>query len=41
VTSHEVSDRQLRRQNRRVGLIIVTALIVLYLIAIVGVLVLN
>jgi hypothetical protein len=38
---HMVSDRQVRQQNRRVGLIIVAFLVLLYLIAIVGVLVLN
>jgi hypothetical protein len=36
-----ISDRELRQQNRRLGLIIVAALVLLYLIAIVGVLVLN
>jgi hypothetical protein len=36
-----VSDPEVRRQNRRVGLLIVAFLVVLYLIAIVGVLVLN
>jgi hypothetical protein len=38
---HMVSDRDIRQQNRRVGLIIVALLALLYLIAIVGVLVLN
>ena len=38
---HMVSDREIRQQNRRVGLIIVALLALLYLIAIVGVLVLN
>ncbi len=32
---------ELRQQNRRLGLIIVASLVLLYLIAIVGVLVLN
>jgi hypothetical protein len=36
-----IGHRDIRRQNRRVGLIIVASLVVLYLIAIVGVLVLN
>jgi hypothetical protein len=36
-----VRDRDVRQQNRRVGLIIVAGLVLLYLIAIVGVLVLN
>jgi hypothetical protein len=34
-------DQDLRRQNRRLGLILVTLLAVLYIIAIVGVIVLN
>ena len=38
---HMVSDRDVRQQNRRVGFIIVALLALLYLIAIVGVLVLN
>jgi hypothetical protein len=38
---HMVSERDVRQQNRRVGLIIVASLVLLYLIAIVGVLVLN
>jgi hypothetical protein len=38
---HMVSDREIRQQNRRVGFIIVALLALLYLIAIVGVLVLN
>jgi hypothetical protein len=36
-----VRDADVRQQNRRVGLIIVAALALLYVIAIVGVLVLN
>jgi hypothetical protein len=36
-----VTDRDVRQQNRRVGFIIVALLALLYLIAIVGVLVLN
>jgi hypothetical protein len=36
-----VSDRDVRQQNRRLGLIIVASIALLYLIAIVGVLVLN
>jgi hypothetical protein len=36
-----VSDRDVRQQNRRIGSIIVGSLVLLYLIAIVGVLVLN
>jgi hypothetical protein len=36
-----VSDRELRQQNRRVALIIVTCIVVLHLIAIIGVLLLN
>jgi hypothetical protein len=36
-----VSDQNLRQRNRRVGLIIAALLMLLYLIAIVGVLVLN
>jgi hypothetical protein len=36
-----VSDRDVRQQNRRVGFIIAAFLVLLYLIAIVGVLVLN
>jgi hypothetical protein len=36
-----VSDREVRQQNRRLGLLIVAALGLLYLIAIIGVLVLN
>jgi len=36
-----ISDRQLRQQNRRLGLILIASLVLLYLIAIVGVLVLN
>jgi hypothetical protein len=35
------SDGELRQQNRRLGLILVASLVLLYLIAIVGVLVLN
>jgi len=35
------SDGELRQQNRRLGLIIVASLVLLYLVAIVGVLVLN
>jgi hypothetical protein len=38
---HMVSERDVRHQNRRLGLIIVASLVLLYLIAIVGVLVLN
>jgi hypothetical protein len=34
-------DRDIRRQNRRLGLIIVASLIALYLLAIIGVVVLN
>lgn len=34
-------DGELRQQNRRLGLIIVASVVLLYLIAIVGVLVLN
>jgi hypothetical protein len=36
-----MSDRDVRQQNRRVGLIITASLVLLYLIAIIGVLVLN
>jgi hypothetical protein len=36
-----VTDRDIRRQNRCVGFIIVAFLVLLYVIAIVGVLVLN
>jgi hypothetical protein len=36
-----VHDRDVRQQNRRLGLTIVVSLVMLYLIAIVGVLVLN
>jgi len=36
-----ISDRELRQQNRRLGFIIIASLVLLYLIAIVGVLVLN
>jgi hypothetical protein len=36
-----IDHRDIQRQNRRVGLIIVASLVLLYLIAIVGVLVLN
>ncbi len=36
-----VSERDVRQQNRRVGLIIVASLVLLYLIAVVGVLLLN
>jgi hypothetical protein len=36
-----MSDRDVRQQNRRVGLIIIASLVLLYLIAIIGVLVLN
>jgi hypothetical protein len=36
-----VSDREVRQQNRRLGWLIVAALGLLYLIAIIGVLVLN
>jgi hypothetical protein len=36
-----VGERDVRQQNRRLGLIIVASLVLLYLIAIVGVLVLN
>jgi hypothetical protein len=36
-----ISDRELRQQNRRLGLILIASLVLLYLIAIVGVLVLN
>jgi hypothetical protein len=36
-----MTDREVRQQNRRVGLIIIASLVLLYLIAIVGVLVLN
>jgi hypothetical protein len=41
MTQRMVNDRGVRQQNRRVGLLIVAFLAVLYLIAIVGVLVLN
>jgi hypothetical protein len=34
-------DGEIRQQNRRLGLIIVVSVVLLYLIAIVGVLVLN
>jgi len=34
-------DKQLRRQNRRLGMILVMSLAVLYLIAIMGVIFLN
>jgi hypothetical protein len=36
-----MSDHDVRQQNRRVGLIITASLVLLYLIAIIGVLVLN
>jgi hypothetical protein len=36
-----LSERDVRQQNRRLGLIIVASLVVLYIIAIVGVVVLN
>jgi len=36
-----VSDQKLRQQNRRLGFILIASLAVLYLVAIVGVLVLN
>jgi hypothetical protein len=36
-----VRDRDVRQQNRRVGLLIIAFLVLLHLIAIVGVLVLN
>jgi hypothetical protein len=36
-----LSGRDVRQQNRRLGLIIVASLVVLYIIAIVGVVVLN
>jgi hypothetical protein len=36
-----VTDRDIQRQNRRVGFILVAFLVLLHLIAIVGVLVLN
>ena len=36
-----LSERNVRQQNRRLGLIIVASLVVLYIIAIVGVVVLN
>jgi hypothetical protein len=36
-----LSERDIRQQNRRLGLIIVASLVVLYIIAIVGVVVLN
>ena len=36
-----VTDRDIRQQNRRLGFILVTFLVLLHLIAIVGVLVLN
>jgi hypothetical protein len=36
-----LSDQHLRQRNRRLGLLIVAALVLLYLIAIMGVLVLN
>jgi len=36
-----LSEREVRQQNRRLGLIIVASLVVLYIIAIVGVVVLN
>ena len=37
----QAEDHDLRRQNRRLGLILVTLLAVLYVVAIVGVIVLN
>ena len=39
--NHMLSDRNVRQQNRRLGLIILASLIVLYVIAIIGVVVLN
>jgi type II secretory pathway pseudopilin PulG len=36
-----LSERDVRQQNRRLGLTIVASLVVLYIIAIVGVVVLN
>jgi len=41
VTSNKVSNRDVQQQNRRIGFILVAFLVLLYLIAIVGVLVLN
>ena len=36
-----LSERELRQQNRRLGFVIVASLVLLYLIAIIGVLMLN
>jgi hypothetical protein len=41
MATNRLSDPDVRQQNRRLGLIIVASLIVLYLLAIVGVVVLN